>query len=748
MKDNKIKKEKINELFFNLSNQILLVLDLKGRIVDINKKGCQILACQKKNIIGKDWFDNFLPGEIKKEIKNVFKKILNGNLKAVKYYENPIIDKKGNIRLISWHNSFIKDKKGKIQFVLSTGEDITEKRHMEIKLNNQADFFKLLFEYAPDGYFILDFKGNIKDGNAAAEKMIGYKKEELIGKNIFKINLMPKKYLPVAAKSIMLNLKGKQSGPYEFELIRKDGNKIFVEIIARPIQLLEENAILCIARDITERKEIQKKLEIDSFILKSLLDPIYICDLRGNIIFKNESFNNVIGYDIKKCSDVIKPKNKLTYEKIFKILKNKKNFIYEVEIKTKENELKQFEVYANLIKLENSYKVLNIARDLTSRIKAEEEIRNIIQELNQILDSASSALFITNNEGVILKANKSFFNLFGLKETDVIGKRCSKIFSLQFHDCFFKRIMSGESINDFETEIIICNGKKLYVLINARPFKDIKGEIVGVIADFKDISKIKEAEKVLQQSYDKLKEVDSLKTTFFSMVSHELKNPLTSIKGFTTLLYNGAAGVLTKEQKDFVGTIGNNADRLLNLINELLDMSRIEAGTFSIQKKRANIIETVNKAVKEMEPIAGQKNISLNLDSEINEYLLEIDEYRIIQVIINIINNAIKFMPNGKNIFIKIAVKNKNEIKLPDYVNINLEDKQYLIISIKDEGPGIDKENLIKIFEKFYQIKQSDKTKGLGLGLFIARAIIDAHSGFIYAESEGIGKGAQFNILL
>ncbi len=742
-------KNKINETFFDLTEQILVVIDTKGKVVDINKMGCQILGCRKKNIIGKDWFNNFLPRQIKKQVKEVFKKILKGELKEVEYYENPVIDKKGRLKLISWHNNYLKDDKNKICLILSSGKNITEKRQAELKLNQQLNLFKLLFEFAPDGFFILDFKGNIKDVNRAVEKLSGYKKEELIGKNIFKLNLLSKKYFAVALKSLMKNIKGEQSGPYEYELISKNGKTIFVEIIARPVQLSDEYAILCLARDITEKKELLKRLELDSLILKSLNDPVFICDGTQKLIYKNDAFDNISSNKesvSKQCCDFLIYKNK-DYLQILKEIKKNKSAVYEADFKTKDK-TKSFEIYSKLIKIDDKELILNIAREMTQRIQTEEEIRNMVEELNQILNSASSAIFITSKDATILKANKRFYELFELKESDVLGKKCTEIFYVEFHDCFFKKIMAGETINDFESRITIRTGKKLYVLINAMPFKNVKGEIVGVIADFKDIEKIKEAEKILQESYKKLKELDSLKTTFFSMVSHELKNPLTSIKGFATLLYKGAAGDLSQQQKEFIETIHNNTERLLNLINELLDMSRIESGTFSVQKKNTDIIETIRKSIKEMEPIANQKNIKIIFKSDIEKYFMEIDDYRIMQVIINILNNAIKFMPNDKNIFFSANLKDKSEIVLPDYADLNLENKKYFVIKIMDEGPGINRENLIKIFEKFYQIKNTDKTKGLGLGLFIAKAIIDAHNGFIYAESEGEGKGTTFSILL
>jgi len=735
--------------YINNINEIFLVLDKKGKIVDINEKGCEILGCCRKKIIGKDWFLNFLPKEIKKEIKGVFNKILKGELKEVKTYENAIVDAKGNYKLILWRNSYIKDKKGNILEVISAGKDITEERKKEIELKRQQYLFKMLFDYAPEGYFLLDFKGNFLDGNKKTEEIIGYKKENLIGKNIFKLKILPKKYFPTATKSIMLNLAGKQSGPFEYELIRKNGEKIWVEITAKPLEFIDKNVILCIARDITERKKLIAQIIQDSFVLHSTLEPVILFDENNKIIFINKALKEITGFTEqellnKKIDEIqkVEEKNKI---------KKRNTIIYEGLLIKKDGGEIPVEVNQKFIKLDNKKFGLCVMHDMTHRIKQEEEIRNTIQELNQILDSTSGAICITGRDGIILKANKRFYELVEKKEDEVLGSWCGNSINIPVHDCFFKSVINGNQIKDLEQKISLSNGKEKYILINANPFKNANGEIVGVIADFKDISKIKEAEEITKKAYEKLKEADMIKTTFFSMVSHELRNPLTSIKGFLTLLDKGAAGELNSKQKEFVEILTNNTARLLNLINELLDMSKIESGTFSITKSSVNIIDTINKAVKEIMPIVSQKNITIVNNFTDKIFTVNIDEYRIIQVIVNIINNATKFSKENTKIYIDIDRVQKESINIPDYADTSkLNASDYILIKIKDEGPGIEKENLAKIFDRFYQVKETDKPifKGLGLGLYIAKAIVDAHNGAIWVESEGKGMGATFLILL
>ncbi|MCX8093648.1 MAG: ATP-binding protein, partial [Candidatus Goldbacteria bacterium] len=255
------------------------------------------------------------------------------------------------------------------------------------------------------------------------------------------------------------------------------------------------------------------------------------------------------------------------------------------------------------------------------------------------------------------------------------------------------------------------------------------------------------AEEELQTTLKELERLNKIKSDFISLVSHELRTPLTSILGYTSFMLKGIAGGLNSQQKEFMESIENNANHLLKLVNELIDMSRIEKGKFSIEKQECNIVEIIEKVINDMEPIINVKKVKIKKFYENNMIKINCDSQKIMQVINNLIDNAIKYC--SKNIEINIEVKILKDIKKYQE-EFNVKSGQYILISIRDNGMGIEKENLKKIFNMFTQLENIDTRKhsGVGLGLYIAQQIIKQHDGLIWAESEGIGRGTTFNILL
>jgi len=280
---------------------------------------------------------------------------------------------------------------------------------------------------------------------------------------------------------------------------------------------------------------------------------------------------------------------------------------------------------------------------------------------------------------------------------------------------------------------------------------DYKNKIFAYIAVAEDITEKRKQEEILAQSYERLKEVDKLKTNFTSMVSHELRTPLTSIKGFISFLLGGVGGRLSPEQKEFVLIIKNNSDRLLSLINDLLDLSKMESGSFSIQKRNTDIIPVIASSIRDIASIAEKKSINLKVTSPYTGYSINIDEYRISQVFINLLNNSIKFSPSGSEIEISLKEEKKNDIGLPSYCVLpDTSPEKYLLVRVIDHGPGLTKDNARRIFDRFYQVEDihTRKEQGTGLGLSIVENIIKLHDGAVWADSEGPGKGSVFSFIL
>jgi len=224
------------------------------------------------------------------------------------------------------------------------------------------------------------------------------------------------------------------------------------------------------------------------------------------------------------------------------------------------------------------------------------------------------------------------------------------------------------------------------------------------------------------------RKIDQMKTDFVSNVSHELRTPLTSVKGAVDLIIGGTEGAVSDSQKELLSVIKNNTVRLIKLISELLDLSKIESGKMEMEFKQVKFSDIVRTTIEETAPLAQNKKIKMEMSVPENLPDVYVDENKIKQVLFNLIGNALKFTPESGNITIS-AVENTNDIQ----------------IGVKDSGIGISKENFELVFEKFRQVDSSSTRAagGTGLGLAIAKSIVEAHKGRIWLESEP-GSGATF----
>ncbi len=246
----------------------------------------------------------------------------------------------------------------------------------------------------------------------------------------------------------------------------------------------------------------------------------------------------------------------------------------------------------------------------------------------------------------------------------------------------------------------------------------------------KSHEKLKKQAEELEKSYNELKELDRLKSDIVAIVSHELRTPLTSIKGYVELVLDGTMGAITETQRKCLEIANENIDRLKRLIDNMLDLSKIEHGELEMNTKPTNLKDIVENAVNTLKPLADEKNI--NIIYKINDIIINCDKDRITQVLTNLIENAIKFSPINEKVVIE-AFKEGNSVH----------------IKVIDNGPGIPKKDLDRIFDRFYQVDSPAKRikGGSGLGLAVCKSIIEAHGGVIWVESE-LGKGSIFHIIL
>ena len=348
--------------------------------------------------------------------------------------------------------------------------------------------------------------------------------------------------------------------------------------------------------------------------------------------------------------------------------------------------------------------------------------------IENLFENAGDAILSTDMEDRILTWNHGAEVIIGYRKEEIIGEHLSILLPPErFHELADMRakVQLSGALRDIEVQSKRKDGVMIYLSLSVSPITDVEGKIVGFLRVAKDITEKRRYER-------RLKELDKLKSDFVSNVSHELRTPLTAIKGSVDNMLDGLTGDLNEKQSRYLVRIKSNADRLARLINDLLDLSTIEAG---IKLKRTNLsLPTVAREVVEsVGPLAAEKFISFEIECVDNNLTAWADPDRTAEVLTNLLGNAIKFTPTRGKVTVSLARNGEDWVK----------------VSISDTGPGISSAEASRIFDKFYQVSQPEQRKavGTGLGLSIVKALVEMHGGKIWLESEA-GRGSIFSFTL
>jgi two-component system, NarL family, sensor histidine kinase BarA len=257
--------------------------------------------------------------------------------------------------------------------------------------------------------------------------------------------------------------------------------------------------------------------------------------------------------------------------------------------------------------------------------------------------------------------------------------------------------------------------------------------------------------QALQDSYERLKELDRLKSNFLATVSHELRTPLTSVIGYSEMLLEGLAGPMSDEQTEYLHTIMEKGDQLLGIITSILDFSKIEMGNLRLNRSMVNMIEIARSAVTTLMPIARKAEVKIDFAGIQGVPSILADGDKIRQVLVNLIGNAVKFNHQGGTVTVKVEVCTRPSLEVQENLPAALArpEHEHVCISVADTGLGIPADKLERVFDSFYQVDGSSTREhgGTGLGLAITRSLVEAHAGKIEVQS-GIDRGSTFTVLL
>jgi len=349
--------------------------------------------------------------------------------------------------------------------------------------------------------------------------------------------------------------------------------------------------------------------------------------------------------------------------------------------------------------------------------------------IENLVDNAGDVIISTNVEDRILSWNRGAEVILGYGKKEITGKPLSILLpperAHELAEMRAKVEISG-ALRDIEVRSKRKDGVMIYLSLSVSPIRDVEGRIIGFLRVAKDITEKKRYER-------RLKELDKMKSDFVSNVSHELRTPLTAIKGSVDNMLDGLTGSLNEKQVRYLARIKSNTDRLSRLINDLLDLSRIESGRVEVRPTTVPLAALAEEVAEHLKALAAEKRIQIEVPSPDLSLTVWADRDKVTQILMNLIGNAVKFTPQEGRVTVAMEKNGIEDVR----------------ISVADTGPGILPEETNKIFVKFYQVANIDKQrpKGSGMGLAISKALVEMHGGKIWVESE-MGRGSTFYFTL
>ncbi len=631
-----------------------------------------------------------------------------------------------------------------------------ERKKAERQLQAAEHRFRTIFDNSAVAIMMVDKEERLISWNQFTEDLLRMTGDELLGRSV-------KTLYPESEWQRIRTMSVRQKGMQhhlETRMFRGGGDLIDVDISLSVLRDTDGvvTGSIGVIRDITERREMEQALRKSEKRFRQVVENakewIWEVDANGLYTYASPIIERILGY---KPEEILGKKHFYDFfhpddadqlrEEAFEIFSRKDVF---TEFQTR-NLHKDGRV---VFLLRSGVPILDEDRnligyrgadaDVTERARIHEILERKQKNLEAIFDSAPVGMLLVNEEMTVARANETIRHMSGKDYREIIGgtpcqalncTHCGLAMECrartdQEEDCSLRTMIqvsfeSDKPIRGLEIRPSLnYNGEILqpWLLVSVEPVSIDSGRHVVVAID--DITDRKRAEEELREAVE-------MKSQFVSTISHELRTPLTSIKEAVTIVLSGEAGQINADQIHFLDIAKRNIERLGRLINDVLDFQRLDAGKMTFDVREGALEQAIEDAYNTMQPFAGKRGVHLSMEVDPNLPVIAFDSDRIVQVVTNLISNAIKFTPEGGDI--RVSVHRRDE---------------HLQIKVSDTGLGIPREALPRIFERFYRVHRPGKEiKGTGLGLAIVSRIVTGHAGRIDVESEP-DKGTTFTISL
>lgn len=637
----------------------------------------------------------------------------------------------------------IDDESKETYFMLCS--NITNKVKIEKELRQSEEKFRNIVINSHEYICILDLSGRINYANPFFLESFEFSTEEITKMNFG--DLVDSSYLNPNQFDIN-ELTSYSSRSIELPLINKKGQRIFV--LASFSAAYDSNNVIqyysVILTDITLKKESEKDLLLIRSIFEASHDGIALIS-KKKFVLVNDSFVRMFGY--RSASEIIgqDPLDFVDKDDIINVSRYIKNAEegddsptrYDFKGRRRNNVIIELENSVSFYETNDEKFIVWVLRDITEEKKAQEALQISEERYRSISENIKESIFtaeMINGKLQTVFYTPTIKQITGYTAEEFLGEieKWEKIIhpdDIEETKSKMQNLFNDPARNfeSFEYRIIDALGNIIWIENKITIKRDSKGEILKLFGVVSDITIPKRAEEELKKSASELKELNEAKDRFISIISHDLRTPFSSILGFTDFLLSKDPDLNDEKREQYVRYIQESAQSMLGLVNSLLDYTRLQTGKIKFEPERINAKIIIDKSIQILSGAALQKNINL-ISSLDKDFYIHADEGLILQVVNNLISNAIKF------------TKNDGTVRVNAFVDI---DKRQVQFSVEDNGVGMQKEDIAKLFkvDAKFTTPGTAGEKGSGLGLSLVADIVRKHGGDIWVESQ-LGQGSKF----
>jgi PAS domain S-box-containing protein len=725
----------------------------------VNEKMAEMLGYNREELIGR-----FIWDFADEEDKGIFQvKLANRKQGIDEVYELKLIRGDGSYFWVLISAKAFFDECGKFAGSLGMFTDITERKKMEEALRLSNIYNRSLIEASLDPLVTIGRDGKITDVNGSTEQITGYSGNDLIGTDFSDYFTEPEK-ASTGYKQVFIDDEVRD---YPLEIQHKDGH--LTPVLYNASVYKNENGevigVFASARNMAGLKKAEEALKKVQDNLEKLVQERTIqlekaynslkeseaglaeaqriahigswdWDLVNGVVNWSDELYRIYGRDPHKSGatydellNYVHPDDRDNVDNVIKKGLNGEPHAIDYRIILANGEERTVHSQAEVIfdEVNIPIQVKGVIQDITEHKKSEEKI----QILANIVESSNDAIGTISLDGIITSWNTGAEQVYGYSAEEILGKPISIIAPPHLNketQNLSEKIKQGEQIHRYETLRLRKNEKMICVSITLSPVFDTHRELTAVSFISRDITMIKEAEEKFIQEKQIAEVANRAKSEFLANMSHELRTPLNSIIGFSDLLYEQAYGELNEKQLRSVENVSKSGKHLLNLINDILDISKVEAGKLELDYNDFELAAKFNIIRNLLSPIADRKNIKIEIEVDSKLKSIRAGEDRFVQIMYNLVDNAIKF--SYEKGLVRIEARKKGDL---------------VEIMVKDTGIGIKAEDQDKLFKPFSQIGpfSSKISQGTGLGLSLVKQIVHLHGGYIWFRSN-LGEGSTF----